>query len=280
MAAAGESSLTGGKQGSGAGGKGSNTMEVKSLDMLTTTERIAALGTDLEERMAAQKKQQAEAARHKKPDYLNETREGLLTRWRNAFEEIKGSRDRGLMQTLVSRAEARDRVYESPELLDTALQLATKELMRKAKSLTTLRAASIRSSSAASLLLDPMAAAEGQGTSIWHRAKKTHERRMARSASLGSLAAGRSRADSGASLSYMLRTPTAPHSYATDLRPPSTAASEPPGVGAASTQQHGDASSPQQPQQIVISISPADDTAAVKDRTFLTNAPTGGVRTF
>ena len=47
-------------------------------------------------------------------------------RWRDQFEERKGTKDRALMQTLVSRAEARDQVYDSPALLNHAVHIASK----------------------------------------------------------------------------------------------------------------------------------------------------------
>ena len=78
----------------------------KVYSELTTVEKIALLGTKVGEKKVKNKKREVK----KKLDHRNESRLDHLCRWRDQFDECKSSKDRGLIQTLVQRAEERDQV--------------------------------------------------------------------------------------------------------------------------------------------------------------------------
>lgn len=89
----------------------------------TTAQRIAMLGSPAGERKQRERKNHTKE-KYKNVNHLNESRTSHLIRWRDAFEESRDSKDRSLIQDLVSRAEDRERVYENAALLNTAVLLA------------------------------------------------------------------------------------------------------------------------------------------------------------
>lgn len=105
--------------------RGETLFQSSRADQLTTTQKIAMLGSVSDVRKQRAKKKPAEAL--EQINHLKEGRGHHLSRWRGGFEETKSAMDRALIQTLVKRAEDRDLVYDNQALMDNALSIASED---------------------------------------------------------------------------------------------------------------------------------------------------------